>query len=305
MKQNKADLIMVGISFLWGLTFIFTKLGIEDTSESLFLILRFIIACVCVIIFFPSHLKRFDSESKRNGLILGLLYGMGFLLQTYGLKYTTVPKSAFITGLSVSFVPFVYWIIERRRVSIYSILAVAIATIGLYFFTNPDFQKLNFGDLLTLISTIFWALYITLMDKFTHHREDLSYTVQLTFLQFFITLILSTFTFFLIDFQTVYFNLSGILIIALIYNGIMASFLAAFLETHYQKYTTPVKAALIFSLEPIIASVASIFVFRSVFSIKEILGALLMLSGIIFSELSSIIINKTKNLKQKAADEII
>jgi drug/metabolite transporter (DMT)-like permease len=143
------------------------------------------------------------------------------------------------------------------------------------------------------------------MDTYTRNREDLSYTVQLTFLQFFITLILSAITFFIIDFQTLFFNLSSILIIALIYNGIMASFLAAFLETRYQKYTTPVKAALIFSLEPIIASVASVFVFKSIFSGKEILGAILMLSGIIFSEIAPIIFNKKNKFKNKAADEII
>jgi len=305
MKQGKADLIMVGISFLWGLTFIFTKLGIADTNESLFLILRFIIAILCIVIFFPGNLKNFDSASKKNGLILGLLYGVGFLLQTYGLKYTSVPKSAFITGLSVSFVPFVFWILERKHISKYSIFAVAVATIGLYLFTNPDFNELNIGDLLTLISTIFWALYITLMDTYTRGREDLSYTVQLTFLQFFITLILSLFTFFIIDFQKLYFNFSAILIIALIYNGIMASFLAAFLETRYQKYTNPVKAALIFSLEPIIASVASVFVFKSSFSLREIFGAILMLGGIIFSEIAPIIINKHNSTKQKAVDEII
>ncbi|MCE5304616.1 DMT family transporter, partial [bacterium] len=305
MKQGKADSIMVAISFLWGLTFIFTKLGIQDTNESLFLIIRFAIACFCIFIFFPKHLRNFDKQSKRNGLILGLLYGAGFLLQTYGLKYTTVPKSAFITGLSISFVPFVYWILERKSISIYSILAVAIATIGLYLFTNPEFGGFNIGDLLTLISTIFWALYITLMDTFTRDRSDLSYSVQLTFSQFFITLILSVMAFFLFDVQHIYFNFSKILVIALIYNGIMASFLAAFLETRYQRYTTPVKAALIFSLEPIIASVGAIFVFNSVFSPKEIFGVVLILSGIIISELSSIFVSRRKELKRKEANEVI
>ncbi len=85
----------------------------------------------------------------------------------------------------------------------------------------------------------------------------------------------------------------------------MASFLAAFLETRYQKYTTPVKAALIFTLEPIIASVGAIFVFNSVFSPKEIVGVVLILSGIIISELSSIFVSRRKELKRKEANEVI
>lgn len=294
MKPLKADMLMGVITLFWGFTFIFTKLGIEDINESLFVILRFFIAAILVVIFFGKHLLKFDKDSVKAGVVLGLLYAGGFILQTYGLKFTTVPKSAFITGLAVPMVPFVYWLLERREVQLFSKIGVFIASIGLWIFSRPDLSNINLGDLLTLISTIFWAIYISYMDIFTRNRNDKSFTVQVVFLQFAAIVLLSSITYFIFDFQNFHLNLSTKLISALIYNGVLASFVVTFIHTAYQKYTTPVKAALIFSLEPVIASIASIFVFSIKFSIIEIVGAMIMILGVLTSEIGHYLYKKVK-----------
>lgn len=285
MKSYRTDLLMSLITLIWGFTFIFTKFGLESTNGSFLVLLRFFVALIFLLIFFGKHLLTLDKKTLLYGTILGLLYGGGFVLQTYGLKFTTVPRSAFITGMAVPMVPFVYWILARRKIQVFSIIGVAIASLGLWLFSHPDVNNLNLGDILTLFSTLFWAFYVTLMDKFTKNRTDFSFTVQVVFLQFLFICIVSVITFFIFDYGNFFLEINNKLIYAIAYNGIVASFFVTFIHTAYQKYTTPVKAALIFSLEPVVASIASIFLFKINFSFLEISGGLIMIFGVLTSEL--------------------
>lgn len=300
MKQTSADGLMFIITLIWGFTFIFTKLGISHTNESFFVLLRFGIALLLLLIVFNKRLFNIKKETINQGLILGFFYAGGFILQTYGLKQTTVPKSAFITGLAVPLVPFVYWFLVRKRVELFSKIGVFVASVGLWFFANPDINNLNIGDVLTLFSTVFWAFYITYMDIFTKDKVGTDYTAQLVFMQFLSLVALSLISFLIFDLDSFFIDFHPNLIYAVLYNGIIASFLLTFIHTAYQKFTTPIKAALIFSLEPVVASVASIFIFASVFTTTEIIGAIIMFSGVLTSEIGPFIF---KNFTTKTRSE--
>ena len=298
MKQYKADMTMGLITLIWGFTFIFTKLGLESTNGSFLVLLRFGLAWILLSAIFYKKIFPISKQTFRKGLILGLLYGGGFVLQTYGLKFTTVPKSAFITGLAVPLVPFVFWFLERKKVQFFSKIGVIVATIGLWMFSRPDFGHLNLGDILTLFSTLFWAFYVTLMDLFTKDEHNLNFTVQMVFLQFLFICLVSSITFFIFDYNNFFFVFDSKLVSAVAYNGIVASLFVTFIHTAYQKFTTPVKAALIFSLEPVVASIAAIFVFSISFSLFEIFGGIIMIFGVLISELGPYIFRSNLILKR-------
>lgn len=277
--------MLFSATFIWGATFIFTKVGLEDCPPSLFVILRFCIALLLSIIFFGKHLKSIDSVIFKRGAILGLLFGGGFLLQTYGLGYTTVSKSAFITGMTVPITPFVFYLIQRKPIQLWSKIGVAVSSIGLYIFTNPSIDNINFGDVLTLVSTFFWAFYITLMDKYTKGNRGFNLTAAYVVMQFIAATPLAVISFFLLDYGDIYFNPSKDLFIALAFNGILASFFVTFIHTGVQKYTTPVKAALIFSLEPVVAGFIAALTLSEYLVLREYIGATIMMTGLFISEI--------------------
>lgn len=285
MKPWKAELSLFFVTFIWGGTFIFTKLGLQDCPPSLYIILRFTIALSISLLIFGKHLSKLNKVTLRNGMILGLFFGFGFILQTYGLKFTSVSKSAFITGISVCLTPFVYWFVERKKIQIWQKLGVVVVSFGLWLFTNPDFGNLNIGDVLTLFSTIFWALYITYMDVFTRGKEEFSETVQLVTLQLVFASIVAILGFLIFELNNFSINISKNLIISLSYNGILASFLLTFIHTAVQRYTTPVKAALIFSLEPAIASIIAMIVLSEILNLREYIGGGILILGVLLSEL--------------------
>ncbi|MFA6569701.1 MAG: DMT family transporter, partial [Bacteroidota bacterium] len=283
MKSWKAELALLFMTFVWGGTFIFTKIGLNFASPSLYVIIRFSIALTLCLIFFGKYLKKLERQTFYNGMVLGLLFGGGFLLQTLGLKLTTVPKSAFITGITVVITPFAYWFIEKKKISLWQKIGVVIAAFGLWLFTNPQFDNLNIGDVLTFFSTLFWAFYITYMDVFTRGKNSKEETGQLVILQFVMAAPIAL-TYFLLfertDFTLIF---SNQLLISLAYNGILASFLLTIIHTTVQRYTTPVKAALIFSLEPVLASLFAMLFIAEIIIFREYTGGAILMFGVLIS----------------------
>jgi len=180
---------------------------------------------------------------------------------------------------------------------LWSKIGVIIAFIGLWLFTNPMIDKINLGDILTLFSTIFWALYIVFMDKFTKGREDFTETVQLVTLQFIGTLAVAFFSHLIFENSDFKVDFTLNLGISLAYNAILASFVLTFIHTGFQRYTTPVKAALIFSLEPVVASIVAVLALNEILNGREYIGAAILFLGVMTSELGDFIYKLITNRK--------
>lgn len=294
MTSLNAEALLFLITIIWGVTFSFTKIGLQFTTPMTYLTLRFLIATIIVYLFFNKKINKISKETLKYGSYLGFFYAGGFILQTIGLNATTVTRSAFITGLSVVFTPIVYKIFDSRKISFWQKIGIFIALIGLIKFTNPSFNNINIGDLLTFISTFFWAFYLVYMNKYTEGSSSFEYTIQLVFLQFVVVLLFGFVGVLTFELSSITLLLNEMLIFSLIYNGILASILLTTIHTSVQKYTTPVKAALIFSLEPVFASIFAYIIFGEVLNTTEIFGAIILTSGIVISEFSDYIIIKNQ-----------
>lgn len=295
MKAWKAELLLFLVTFIWGATFLFTKIGLEYCPPSLYLVFRFVIAFSIAFIFFGKHFLRVKRDILWRGLVLGVFFGGGFVLQTYGLSMTSVSKSGFITGLAVVLTPFAYWLVVRKKINFWNKAGVVVAAIGLWLFTQPDLKNPNLGDILTVLSTLFWAFYITYMDVFTKGRKEFSETMQLVMLQFVASAPIAAIFLLFLDSSVYYFKFSYILLISLAFNGIIASFFLTWIHTSVQRYTTPVKAALIFSVEPVFASILAAIVLHEQFQSIQYIGAVILLSGVMLSELGENIFHSIKN----------
>jgi drug/metabolite transporter (DMT)-like permease len=207
----------------------------------------------------------------------------GFISQCVGLKYTTASRSAFITGMSVIFTPILQLIVERRSPRPGNTLGVILVALGLYVMTSPRGSSFNVGDGLTLLCAALFAVYIVYMDIHSKNHDP----AHLSFIQFVSTAILSIMFLPIMEQPYLRFNMNFTWI--LIYLAIMPTIVALYVQAKYQRFTTPTRTAVIFSMEPPVAAAFAVLFGQEHLSWVAMIGGALILSGLILSELSDVI----------------
>lgn len=279
-KRYTAELILFVATFIWGGTFVIVKLGLEDISPLLLNALRFSIAAFLFFTLFPRRISQIDRDSLNQGSILGLLLFLGFATQTVGLQYTTASKSAFITGMFVVFTPFFQLLIEKRKPQPANLVGVVIVSIGLWLLTTPSGSGFNRGDGLTLICAVIFGLYIVMMDIISKRRD----ITHLTFIQLISCAALSWLSLSVLEIPR--FISTPNALWGLAYLAVLATVVTTYVQTRFQRDTTPTRAAIIYTIEPVWAAMLGYFTLQERVGLVGVLGGGLIIAGILVSELS-------------------
>lgn len=302
--KYKSEAILLLVTILWAGTFVIVKEALNDISSMAFLFARFSIAGIILLPFMRK--RNFTKQNILPGIFLGVLLFAEFAVQTIGLKFTSATKSGFLTGTAVIMVPLLQVIIEKRKPTKGVIIGTILVLIGISFLSSGGSSILNLfsdigsnfnlGDFLTLISALFFALYIIYLDIETSKHDFW----VLLFLQFIITSFLAGIFLFLFsasNLEPIKIDLTQNLIFAIAYTSIFATLIATALQTKYQKDVTPAKAGIIFSFEPIFSAIFAFFILGEIISNFGYFGAALIVLGLLISELYENLF--LKNGKQK------
>jgi drug/metabolite transporter (DMT)-like permease len=288
-----ADVVLVLITALWGATFVVVKDAIASADPFSFIALRFSLGAAIAAAVARSRLLH--RPSLQGGAVLAAFLFTGFALQTWGLVHTTPARSAFITGLSVVFVPFVSAALSKRWPPTSTLFGIALAVGGLYLLTGVGTDAgqatagLWLGDGLTFGCALAFAVHITLTERYA--RQALVSTLVAT--QLFGTALLGAMAAALVGPRV---TLSPGFISAVLFCGIFASAIAILLQTWAQKRTSAVHAALVFSMEPVFAAGYSVLLGREHLGPLEWLGGGLILAGVLAGELGPLLLARRATL---------
>src|SRR5580704_15407684 len=275
------DLSLVGVCLIWGTTFILVKQALADISTLLFLTLRFTAATVVLAWIFR---KQFRAPNLRMSLRAGVLAGLclfgGYVLQTFGLKYTSASKTGFLTGLYIPLVPLFSSVIYKKIPKMSEVMGVLAAFTGMALMTiQKSFLDIGMGDILVAGCAVAYAFHILVLGRFAGSAN----LGVLTVVQVGTAAALSAGTFWWAE--PVHIQWSTGLWIALAVTSLLATALSFAVQTWPQRYSSPTRTALIFSMEPLFAWVTSYVVAGEVLSKRAALGGVLILAGILMVEL--------------------
>ncbi len=291
-RTLKSDSILLFASAIWGFAFVAQRAGMQFMGPFWFNGIRFALGAVVLLPFLGIRKSRARKEGNPtspivplefrlfSGILAGFLIFAGASLQQVGLVYTTAGKAGFITGLYVLLVPILglLWGKPSRRLTW---LGALLAVAGLYFLSVTREFTIARGDLLVLGGALFWALHVQLVDGLVNRLDAL----ELAVFQFSTCALLSLVIAFLTE--PVSQNALQAALLPLLYAGVLSVGVAYTMQLVGQKEAHPSHAAIILSLEAVFAVLGGWLILNEQLSNREILGCLLMLGGMVISQVGS------------------
>jgi len=290
--QNKlsSNIALFLTALIWGLSFVAQRAGMEYIEPFTFNMVRSILgglSLIPVILWVKiSHPDKRTERRKhfqhinltRAGVACGSVLFLAMSVQQYCMQYVGAGKSGFITSLYIIFVPIIS-ILLGARLKKEVIISVFLALIGLYLLCFKAQSGFDIYDLLLLLSAFLYGVHIMVVDYYS----DIVHPVKASSLQFFVLAFLSAILVLLFEKPSI----DAILAckIPILYAGIITCGVAYTLQIYGQKYTLPVIASLIFCLESVFAVFGGIFILGETLSLKEFLGCIFIISGVILSNL--------------------
>ena len=323
-RQLVADVALLGVTAIWGATFVMVKDAVASFPVFSFMTLRFVFAAL-VLLPFVYVRQRSRGTGERGGggaerqrgegagvplpahsaslplsfspslslslssapLLIGIALFAGYAFQTAGLHLTTPAKAGFITGLSVVIVPVVAALWLRQAPERNAWLGVGLAMVGLALLSLQNGRAIAPGDLLVFCCALAFAAHILLTGRFAPRFDP----VLLTFGQVVVVMLLSGVAALLFDVRSsgdltsLFAGLNRQVLFAAAFTGLFATSLAFGIQTVAQRFTSSTHTALIFAAEPVFAALFSFLLIGEVLGPRQLLGCGLILAGMVVAEM--------------------
>tara|TARA_B100000700_G_scaffold144287_1_gene160329 strand:- start:85 stop:975 length:891 start_codon:yes stop_codon:yes gene_type:complete len=290
MKKTISFICLVACTLIWGTTFIAQDSGMDHIGPFTFNSVRFLVGFLAVtpFVFLFEKKKLYQIKNKKSQffqliLPVGFFLFLGCIFQQVSLLYTDVANSAFFTIFYVPLVPIIVYFLfsEKLHWSIWP--SVLACVVGGYFLSDFNNTSVRFGDSLVLIGSLFWALHIIYIGKIIKYF-DLPFLIAL--IQ---NLIVSVFSFLLvIAFEEFDFSKIKLETVEILYAGILSGGAAFALQIFGQRNIAAAPAAIVMSLEGVIAAISAWIILSQILGMNNIIGCFLILSGVLLSQLAPI-----------------
>ena len=266
-------LLLVGVTAVWGWTFVVVQDAISAYGVLAFLALRFTLASVALAPLLPKLTRR----TLLVGAGIGLVLAMGYLFQTLGLLYTTPTNSGLITGLFVVFAPLTARIFFKVHISPLVLAAVFLSLTGMALLAGQSPSGVRVGDALTVVCAGALGAHIALLSRYAreHDAGALAFAQMLSMAVLF-SLMWPLFEPVAVPPREV--------ILAIVLTGLVASAGAFYVQTTVQQRVPAARTAIILTMEPVFAALFGYWLAGDRLSPVQLAGAVLILSALVVGE---------------------
>jgi drug/metabolite transporter (DMT)-like permease len=300
-KTLQSNLLLLLTATIWGFAFVAQRVGMDFLGPFTFNGVRFALGSLSLI---PLILITDMRAGKRGVRVSGketkvLLWGgtaagfaifAGVSFQQVGLVYTTAGKAGFITGLYVVIVP-IMGLLWKQKADLGTWMGAFLAAVGLYFLSVTEAFTISFGDFLEIIGAFFWAGHLLIIGWLSRRAN----VIKLAFLQYAVCSALSMTTAFIVEDVSIQGIIAGA--VPLFYGGVCSVGIAYTLQVVAQKNAKAAHAAIILSMESPFAALGGWLLLNEILTGRSFFGCMLMLGGMLVSQLSPLIKRSSGSLK--------
>lgn len=285
-KKVLGNILLLITSIIWGSAFVAQITGMDVLGPFTFNAARSFLAVISLsilVLVLKDNMNTKVKDLLKGGLACGFFLFMGSSFQQFGLVYTTAGKASFITSLYILIVPILAFLVIKKKVSLITWVAIILGAVGLYLLAIPSGSSfsVNIGDVIVFIGAFFWGAHILVIDYFTKKVNP----VKLSLMQFTVMSILSIIVAVILERESI--SLNNLLVSwkSIAYAGLFSACIAYTLQMVGQKYTEPVLASLILSLESVFGALSGYLFLNEILSIKELIGCIVVFIAIVIAQI--------------------
>ena len=279
-------LCLIGCTFLWGTSFVVLKNALDDMPTLWILAIRFAGAAMLMALFGVRKMRKLDAGYWKGGAVMGALLAVAYIIQTYGLVFTTPGKNAFLTATYCVLVPFLWWFFRRQKPDRSNVLAVIICFIGMGLVSLQEHLSVNPGDAITIFCGLFYGLHIIATSVAAEDHD----AVLLSMVQF---LTAAVICFILAPvFSPFPKQVPSSTWLSIAYLCIMCTGVCFLLQTIGQKYTPPNEVAIFLTLESVFGAAISVLFFHEKLTVQVFFGFVLIFLAVLISETRPAVLQK-------------
>lgn len=278
MSKYVGEISLVITAIIWGSGFVASAVALDHYTPYQILAGRFFIGVLLLSMVFHKKIMTIKKSVLIKGIILGGILYIAFVLQTVGLQFTTPSKNAFLTAVNVVIVPFIGFVIYKRRLDVFELTGAVIAVIGIALLSLQFSGKVNIGDVLTLLCAFAFAFHIFYTARFVKNED----AIVLTLIQMGTAATIGFIV--MLSKGELSFSLESSALMPLVYLGVFSTTIAYLLQTVAQKYVTETKAAIVLSTEALWGTLFSVILLSELLTFRMGMGAVLILVAIIIAE---------------------
>ena len=283
MKKNQSllgKLALLVTAILWGTSFVVLKNTLDSIGTLWVLAPRFTFSALIMLCVTFRSVRHASARCLKGGAWMGAALAAAYIVQTYGLVYTTPGKNAFLTSTYCVLTPFFSWAVYRRRPELSHLIAAVLCVAGIGFISlSEGFNDVNVGDLLTLFCGVFYSIHILLIERFSDSGD----AATLSTLQFAVAACICWVGALL--FERLPVNVPAEAWLSIAYLTVMCTAVCFFLQAWGIRYTPVTTAAMIMTLEAVFGVLISILFYHEVVTPKIALGFALVFAAVLMAEL--------------------
>ena len=295
-RRLTAEIMLVGVTAVWGWTFVMVKDAVALLPPLSFLAIRFGVATV-VMALGTWVMRRSRAGDKggradrgllpllRAGSVMGAFLGAGYIFQTFGLQRTTASNAGFITGMFVVLVPVLQGLVWRIWPEWRAVVGVSVAAVGLFLLSGGSAEVHLLGDGLVFLCALSFSAHILATARFVRRYD----AAALTVIQLGVVAALAAVLGLGASLLGAPLSLAAVtepaVLFALAVTALLASAAAFYIQTFAQRYASPVRTAIILTMEPVFAGLFGYALAGERLTLAGWVGAAAILCGMVISEL--------------------
>ena len=284
MKKNYAllgRLALLSTAVIWGTSFVILKNALGSIGTFWVLAIRFSVSALIMLAISFRHVKTMSRRCLRGGVILGVFLAAAYIVQTFGLVYTTPGKNAFLTATYCVLTPFLAWLVYKRKPGLVNVIAAVLCIAGIGLVSLAEgLTNINRGDVLTLACGLFYSLQIIAMEQYSDSGE----ASVLSGVECLTSAVICWAGALAFEQPPVNVSVSAWFNIA--YLSVMCTAVCFFLQAWGMKYTPASTAAILMTLEAVFGVLVSVLFYHERVTVKIGIGFALIFAAVLLSEVT-------------------